>query len=168
MTRSISYRELTEIERKVLANETKQSPYIGFIHEDIWSRFGKMFVVSENKTFLGACAIVPLRDWAKIGPLFVLSRAQGQGLGKQLLTHVIKTTRNKNIYIGTPNPKVVHMANSFGFQKITFWQLPWAVKRYLFIYLFERMNWEYVVSSIRKKLTSKNFGYEYFVKYAPK
>lgn len=168
MTRSISYRELTESERKVLANETMQSPYIGFIHQRVWQQFGKVFVVSEHKKFLGICVTISLSRWIKIGPLFVLPQAQGKGLGRLLLTHVVKANRNKNIYIGTPNPKVMHMAYSFGFQKITFWQLPWAVKCYLFLYLFERMNWEYVVSSIRKKLTSKNFGYEYFVKYAPK
>ena len=168
MKASISHRFLTKEERAILAEETKQSPYIGFIHESVWQHFGKMFVIDRDQAVLGACATIALRGWIKIGPLIILSRAQGKGLGKQLLTRVVSASGKQNLYIGTPNPKVMHMARTLEFQQVNYLQLPGPVKYYLLHYLFERISGDYIFSSLRKKLRSKNWGYAFFIKYASK
>ncbi len=148
----------------MLAGETKQSPYIGYIKPQIWQEFSDVFIANHKGVLIGACVIVPLSGWVKIGPFIVMSSYQGKGVGKRLLTHVTTYFKNTNVYIGSSNPKVIQMASNLRFQNIGFVKLPREVKLYLISYLLQRASWEYIVDALRKKLTSKRFVYKYFIK----
>lgn len=163
MKEYITYRKLTDQEKQILERETKKSPHMGFIRRDVWTSFEKVFVLQNNIQLIGVCAPIRLRHWYKLGPVLVLSKFQGSGFGKKLLSHALNYFPHTNLYIGTPNPRVVSIVTKLGFVRVNGWVLPLEIKAYLLSYLFQRFSWEYITDAIQKKFTSHQWKYSYFV-----
>lgn len=163
MNEVITYRVLTIREQLILEAETKKSPYIGFIRHNVWDSFGKVFVLENKKQLIGVCVPVRLRHWCKLGPILVLSKFQGKGFGKILLSHAFNHFSNENLYIGAPNDRIVSIVTKLGFTKVRGLNLPIEIKTYLFSYLFQRFSLEYITDAIRKKFTTHRWKYSYFI-----
>ena len=163
----ITKRKLNEEEIDVIVHEQHAFPYLGFVHKDLWKQFRHTFVVTEHNTFVGVCAAFPLTDWTKLGPIVVRSKFHGKGYGKILLTHIVNYYRNRNVYIGSPNPTVWKIASSLGFEKTgNMFRVPVEIQFYLLSYLFTRFSLPYITDSIKKRLKTPHRKYYYFFKRA--
>ncbi len=162
----IKLRKLSITEIAQLIDDINKFPHLGFIGEESWNSFFDTYTVYLAGKFAGVCVVIQLRNWAKIGPIIVLEKYQGQGLGRKLLGFVVKQLNNKNIYIGSSNPKIQSIVMDLEFRQMKcFWLLPKEIKIYLIKYFFQRLNWKFVKDAVKKRIILEHRNYGYFVKY---
>lgn len=158
-------RKLTGEESGLLEQETKKSIDIGLIDKTMWNSFDELFVIGMTDMFIGACAIMYLHGWIKVGPIVILERFQGKGCGAKLLYHIVNRYKNKNIYIGSSNKKVQSIVKKLHFQtEHHFLKLPREIQLYLINYLVRRISWKFVIDALRKRLFIQRNTYLYFLK----
>ncbi len=165
MNTKIYKRPLQENEINILTNELRHFPHIGFINKKLWQAFQHTYIATIKGNFVGVCIVFPLKRWTKIGPLVIRQQYQGKGLGKTLLTHVVQDLDERNLFIGSSNPKVCAIAKALGFrQETSFLRIPFEIQYYLLSYLFTRFSFQYLLDAMRKKLRSGHWKYYYFLK----
>ena len=163
MKNTIAHRHLTDEERRTLAEVTHAFPHIGFISEAMWKKFGACYVITVDDKFAGVCAMVPLRSWLKLGPLIILEEFQGQGLGKQLIQHIVTQHAEEKLYIGSSNPAVANIVEKFHFYKEPRWfRLPRELQLYQITYFLERLSPTFLLDALRKQTQGKKGQYFFF------
>jgi GNAT superfamily N-acetyltransferase len=148
-------RNLTEIEISSLTEETKKSIHIGLIKPILWKKFKDIYVFEIDGELAGICAIFFLKKWIKIGPLLVLEKHQGKGVGKALLKKIVAKHPKSNLYIGSSNTKVKKIAICHEFKETEFIHLPFEIKIYLLSYIYNRFGIDYFIDAIKKKTKCK-------------
>ncbi len=165
MNLQFNKRPLQKHEIDILVKELRHFPHIGFINARLWRTFKHIYVATVGKNFVGVCVVFPLKRWTKIGPLVIRQQYQGKGLGKTLLTHVVQDLDERNLFIGSSNPKVCAIAKSLGFrQETSFLRIPFEIQYYLISYLFTRFSFQYLLDAMKKKFRSGHWKYYYFLK----
>lgn len=156
---------LTDTEIALLIEQMKNFPHVGLLSHEMWRKFDYVYVTRSNNRLIGACAVVKLHNWIKIGPVIILSKYHNKGYGKKLLTKIVNDFRRHNLYIGSSNPAVIKIVRLLGFKKINnFFKLPKEIKVYLIKYFLERLNINFLLDDIRKKLFLKRGNYSYFIR----
>lgn len=147
--------------------EMRKSPHVGLLTYNMWRKFNCVYVMRLSDKLVGVCAVVKLKNWVKIGPVIILSKYQGKGYGKKLLSKVITDFPDKNLYIGSSSPAVISIVKRLGFTRMkNFFGLPRKIKIYLVKYFLERLNLGFAVDDFRKKSFLHRDGYSYFVRYS--
>lgn len=160
-------RKITDKEAELLVHDIKFFPDLFYYSEAILLSLPVTCVVEVDGQFAGMCGLYEFITWIKIGPLVVLNRYQGLGLGRILLEHVVHAYSRKNLYTLSSNPRVQHVVQSLGFIKQN-WGLigiPWEVQRFLFKELISKVSLKFIKESIRKSFTYKRGEVCYFVRY---
>ncbi len=165
MSFTISRRLLRPSEIDILVHELHDYPDIGWISADGWKKFGKVFVATSEGRFVGVCVAISLPHWVKLGPFVIAGKFQERGYGRQLLRHIVNALSKYNLYIGSSNPAVGHLAMKCGFQrKNNFFSLPMEIKKYLIMYVFQRLNLTFVLDAVQKTFAEKRGKYFYYIK----
>ncbi|KKU88230.1 hypothetical protein A3A64_04980 [Candidatus Gottesmanbacteria bacterium RIFCSPLOWO2_01_FULL_48_11] len=161
----VAKRALRQNEINCLVKELWRLPHVGFINKRLWQTFKHIYVATHDGNFVGVCVVFPLKQWTKLGPLVICQKYQGKGFGKALLTHVVQNMDQRNLFIGSSNPKVCNIAEDLGFKKETsFFCVPSEIQRYLLSYIFTRFSFQYLLDAMKKKLRSGHWKYYYFLK----
>ncbi len=160
---NITKRPLHNPEIALLCQELHKFSEIGWLSPSGWKQFGPAYVATIGNRFVGVCNVVKLNGWTKIGPLVIIEKYQGKGLGKALLSFVVKNLQGDNLFIGSSNSKVVGITRGLKFKETVFWSLPTVIKLYLFRYFLDRLNIMFLVDAFRKRLHTRN-QYYYFIK----
>jgi GNAT superfamily N-acetyltransferase len=155
MPSRIIKRKLSENEISSLAEESRKSAHIGLIKPSLWKKFKDIYVAEDNEKLVGICAIFHLKNWIKIGPIIVLGKEQGKGIGKALISTIIQEYPKSNFYIGSSNPRVKSIASKCCFIPVSFLLLPFEIKIYLLSYIYQRLGVEYLVDGLKKKIMLK-------------
>lgn len=163
----IKTRFLKKDEIASLTEEVRHFPDLVYVSEHIW-RKKKAHVLEVDNRFAGVVVVYRFSGWVKLGPLVVLEKYQGKGLGKKLLKHAINRYKKSNILINSTNPKVGRIASSYGFKEIDgFLSLPLTVKLFLLKQLFEYLRIKTVFEALRKRLAGRRGKRSYFIRFSP-
>lgn len=161
----ISKQELKDEEIEILMHEMKSFPNVGMVPKDMWRQFGNVFVITRNRSLIGVCVVILLKNWVKLGPFIIRNKFQGKGYGKILLTHVVSDLKNKNLYIGSSNSVVGNIVQKLRFRSVkSFFQLPLEIKLYLLKYLFGRLNIGFLLDYFRKRFLIRKGKYQYYIR----
>jgi GNAT superfamily N-acetyltransferase len=127
-------------------------PNLAYVSPSRWQHFKKPYCLLIGDQLAGVCQVYEFNNWIKLGPLVLLAKHHGKGLGKILLGKIIDDHTRTNIFIASSNPAVIHIVESLGFQRIShYFLLPQEVKLFLFKQLIEHVNITFVREGIRKK-----------------
>ncbi len=164
---SVIKRPLSEKEIDLLTKEIAKFPHPAYFSKTDWQGADCIYLISFNNSLAGVCVAYNLGQWIKLGPLVILKKYQGRGLGKILLNKITKDYLNKNIYIGSHNPIVGRIVEKMGYKKrsiTSFMKLPKELIGYYFKFFLGRMNITCISEIIRKKFkfNDKNKYYFYF------
>lgn len=152
MSISIDRRRLTESEIRELVHDIRLYPNLMYVSPSRFRNLKNPYCISKNNHFAGVCGIYSFGTWIKLGPLALLRRYHGLGIGKKLLDTIISDHANTSVYIASSNPVVQHVVTSRGFKQIpNYVQLPYEVKRFLIKQLVEHLNINFLKESVRKK-----------------
>lgn len=166
MNISITKRGLTVKEIGILSKEIAHFPDLSLVDDKLWSRY-ETYVLTIDNRLAGICAVKKLEKFVKIGPIAVLEKYQGKGYGKLLFKSVVNRYKKYNIYIGSSNSRVKMMVKKAGFKKLeNFRSLPREIKIYLLKYLFDRMNIDFILDDLKKRLFYRKDKYWYFLSFA--
>lgn len=155
---TIIRRPLFISEIQTLMSELSDMPGLVYIDPSIWKSFQNPYVVLIEKQFAGVCQVYELGRWIKIGPIALLKKHQGHGIGKQLVARVMRDYPLKQIFLTTTNSALKKIAIMNKFRRIrSFFLLPIPIALFLIRQFFEYLR----VQSIReymKKIRDKNRG----------
>lgn len=166
MTISIVQRKLTSLEIKKLIKETKSFPDLIYVSSSHWHKFKKPYCLLVDNNFAGVCAIYDRRDFVKIGPLVILNKFSGKGLGKKMLQHVIQENKNKSLLITSSNQFVGKIVLALGFEKIpNAFLLTTNMRLFLVGQLFEYLNLQTIKEWLRKRKLSQRGKREFYLKF---
>ncbi len=117
-----AFRQLNEIWiRQYFALEAKDEEVLGDPLTHILRPGGQIMMAILDDRTVGCCALLPLKEGGfELGKMAVAEECRGQGLGKQLLSHVIGLARSlgaKRLYLETSTklPNAIHIYESQGF-----------------------------------------------------
>jgi GNAT superfamily N-acetyltransferase len=162
---SIIQRRLTDLEISELVNETQLFPNLIYISPNHWRRFTNPYCLLVDDHFAGVCTIHDHNNWVKIGPLVLLQRYHGKGLGKILLQHITQNNRNKSLFITSSNPAAQQIVNSLGFNKVSsIFSIPMRILILLAFQSVQYINIRLLSEGIRKKLRFQRGIREYYIK----
>lgn len=165
MSTSISRRRLTEKEITLLINDARIFPDIAYVSRTRWSRFAQPYIIEDNNVFVGVCAVYYFDKWIKLGPLEILKKFHGKGMGKRLLHRVVNDHNNHSIVLASSNPVVQHIAETLSFKNIPqFLSLPKIVQLFLLRQLIEHLNMSFFYEGIRKKFFLNRKNIKYYIK----
>lgn len=167
MAISIVRRMLTDPEITELVENIRLFPDLAYVSPKRWKHFTDPYCIIVNGHFAGICAIYTFNIWVKLGPLVLLKKYQGNGLGKKLLTNIFEDYHDKSIFIASSNPIVQHIAKTNKFTELSsFFSLPREIQSFLLKHLAEHMNTQFIVEGIRKKFFLQRGGTKFYVKLA--
>lgn len=165
MAITIVQRKLTESEITELVENVRLFPNLAYVSPSRWRHFTNPYCILVDGYFAGVCAIYSFKNWVKLGPLVILKKHQGKGLGKKLLHKIIHDHNDRSIFIASSNPVVQYIVTCFDFQQISsFFSLPKDVQLFLIRQLVEHLNIAFITESIRKKLFLRRSGIKFFGK----
>ncbi len=151
MSISIRRRSLTESEITRLVQDVRLFPDLAYVSPVRWRRLIDPYVLEVDRVFAGVCGVYNFNQWIKLGPLVVLEKYHGNGLGKLLLKTIIDDHSAVSVFITSTHPAVQHVMESFGFQHVSsFFSLPKEVKRLLIRQITEHMNILFLYEALRK------------------
>lgn len=161
----IKRRSLTDLEITELIQDYRLFPHAPYVSRARWRRFSDPYIIEVESKFVGICVVYKFGQWIKLGPLGILNKYQGKGLGKYLLRKIINDHKNTSIFIASSNPSVKHIIESFGFEiKPNFLSLPKELKFFLFKQIFEHLNFSFFIEGIRKKFFLLRKDVKYYIK----
>ncbi|MFH0773240.1 MAG: GNAT family N-acetyltransferase [bacterium] len=167
--RAITVRKLKEWEIDSLIQEIDKFPQPAYISKDRWKGFDCIYTVALDNNLAGVCVVIYLGTWIKLGPLIVFEKYQGKGLSTLLLNRITEDFKDKNIYIGSFNPRVGKVAEKLGFMKLSqndFMHLPKEIKLYHIKYWLECINFNILSALIKKRFRFKDGNaYSFYLKY---
>ena len=160
-------RRLTDYEIDKLICDIKFYPDLTYVSKNHWKRIKTLLVLEEEHQFAGVCAVYEFRGWIKIGPLVLLNDFHGKGYGKLLVSKVLNSYHDKNIFAASTNPIVKSLLLKLHFANIdSFMSIPFEVKLFLFKQMIEYFNIPLVSEAIRKRITTKRGAFSYYIKYS--
>jgi len=161
----ITRRQLTSSEIKQLISNIKKFTTLTFVSHRCWQSYRCIYVIEYNKKIAGACAIIDLKNWVKLGPIVILDKYQGKGYGKKLLARIVSDHLHKNIYIGSPNYRIWKIVNDLGFKRIYgFYCLPIKIIFHYIVNIEDWINIIFLKEFVRKLFMKKMSPYYLFVK----
>lgn len=164
MNISIKRRRLTETEMDQLIVDTTLFPHIAYVSKNRWRRMKIPYCLMVGGQFAGVCGIYSFDKWIKIGPLVLLQKYHGLGLGKHLFKVIFDDHKKTSIFITSSNPAVHQIMSSFDFQELpSFFSIPFKVKMFLIRQLTEHLNFSVAKEGIRKMFLPKGKR-KYFLK----
>lgn len=162
---SIIRRNLTESEIKSLINDIRLYPNLAYVSPARFRHLSKPYCVSVDGCFAGICGIYSFDTWIKLGPLVLLHRFHGLGVGRKLLDKIITDHKKTSIYIASSNPAVQHIITSHAFKQIpSYFQLPNKVKLFLLSQLVEHFNLNFLKEGLRKKFFQRRGETKFYVR----
>ena len=113
-----------------IITETKHFPNQIYVGPKTWASFDGHYCAYVDNNFSGILAVNRFSNWVKLGPLVVLSRYHGKGIGTKLVKTAIKEeNKHKQIYLASANPAVWKIVGKLCFvQYKNISDLPWSVK----------------------------------------
>ncbi len=163
----IKIRFLKKDEIASLTEDVKHFPDLVYVSERVW-RKRKAHVLEIGNRFAGVVVVYRFNGWVKLGPLVVLGKYQGKGLGKKLLKHAIDRYKKSNILITSTNPKVGRIASLHGFKEMGgLLSLPLVVKLFLLKQFLEYLGIKTVFEALRKRLAGRRGKRLYFIRFSP-
>lgn len=166
MNVSIVRRKLTPPEIFELIENIRLFPNLAYVSPRRWKQFINPYCLLLDGHLAGVCQIYSFNKWIKLGPLVLLAKHQGKGLGKLLLTKIITNHKNRHIFIVSSNPKVQHIIECNNFQRISdYFSLPKEVQLFLIKQLIEHLNLLFLIEIIRKKLFSTRGETRLYIKH---
>ncbi len=167
MAISIVRRKLTESEIRGLINDIRLYPNLAYISPTRFHHLTRPYCVSVDGRFSGICGVYSFDTWIKLGPLVLLQRFHGKGIGRKLLDTIISDHKNMSIYIASSNSAVQHIITSHNFKQIpSYFQLPHEVKLFLLRQLIEHLNLNFLTEGLRKKCFQRRGEIKFYVKLA--
>ena len=162
----IKTRFLKKNEVTSLTDEVRYFPDLIYVSEHIWEK-RKVHILEVNNRLAGVVVVYRFSSWVKLGPLVVLEKYQGKGLGKKLFKYAINRYKKSNILISSTNSKVGKIASLYGFKDIGgFISLPLTVKFFLLKQLFEYLRLKTIFEALRKRLAGRRGKRLYFIKFS--
>lgn len=119
-----------------LVEEVKTTPFIGvFSLEELEAlqQAGTIRYFYDEDGLAGFAAWVNIgTDWVEIGPIYAALSHRAKGIGNVLADFIVEHNllQGRNIYGVTKNEIVKKMFRRHGFSQISFWRLPFSLKRY--------------------------------------
>ena len=119
-----AFRELNEAWIvEYFAIEPKDREVLGDPVEHIIRPGGEIVMAILDNRAVGCCALLPTADGFELGKMAIAEECRGQGLGKQLVAHVIERARErgaKRLYLesSTKLPNAIHVYESQGFRHL--------------------------------------------------
>ncbi len=165
MSISITRRNLTVPEINELVSDIRLYPDLTYVSSSRFRHLTEPYCVSIDGFFAGICGIYSFDTWIKLGPLVLLHRFHGLGVGRKLLDKIITDYKNTPIYIASSNPVVQHIITSHDFKQIpSYFNLPNEVKLFLVKQLVEHLNWNFLKESTRKKFIQRRGDIKFYVR----
>lgn len=158
-------RPLLNKEINLLIADIKLFPDLVYVGRKKWLSFKNIYVAEKERDLLGVCVIYELKNWIKLGPLVVLKKHQGKGIGKTLIKKIVKDLKEKNIFITSSNPLVKKIALSMDFEVRSFFSLPYGIKLFLIKQLIEYVGLTFFIETLRKKIIFNKKSYLFFIKH---
>lgn len=147
--------------------DTRLFPHVAYVSRARWRRFTNPYIIEVDSKFTGVCAVYTFDNWIKLGPLVLLQKYHGKGLGKKLLLNIINDYNKTSIFMASSNPAVQHIIKSYNFQLFSsFLSLPMEVQMFLFRQLVEHLNVSFVLEGIRKKFFLKRLEIKFYARFA--
>lgn len=160
-------RFLNDKEIEALTKDIYDFPDLIYVGKNVW-RKKRVHVIEVAHRFAGVLVDYHFGRWVKLGPVVILKKYQGKGLGKTLLKRVIGKYKNKNLSLNTTNPHIKRIAIKLGFKETPgYFYLPLSVKVFLIKQLFDYLGIINIKEAVRKKLTAPRNNRSYFLKYSP-
>lgn len=163
MTITIAKRSLTSREIATIAIDIENFPDLAFVKPELLTSFSDVLVAEVDGEFAGFCAADEYRGLRKLGPIAVMRKYQGTGVGKELMKKIVETSRGKRTYLGTSNYKAKAFFRKLGAKEYgSIFQVPreilWATVHFLSGYWSVR----YVYEGLRKRLKYGRGKYTFF------
>ena len=129
---TIKVEKLESSKRQLLSEAIKDTIHIVYFKDTSWDRL-VLNSVYVNKEFAGVCGIDVINSsWAKVGPVIVLSKFRGKGLGKLMIDYVLKDYKDRNLFIHSSNPAMIRIIEKTTFKKLnSALEVPLRVSVYL-------------------------------------
>jgi hypothetical protein len=119
-----------------LVEEVKTTPFIGiFTLEELHAlqAAGSIRYFYDEDGLAGFAAWVNIgNEWVEIGPIYAAISHRAKGIGNVLADFVVEYNieQGRKVYGVTKNDIVKKMFRRHGFSQMSFWQLPFILKRY--------------------------------------
>lgn len=164
MAKTIKIQRLTPQRIKQLVAETKNFPSLIYVSPIHWLKFHTVYQAELDGHFAGACALITYQpSWLKIGPIALLSKYQGLGLGRKLLTKIVTDHSHHNLLIFSSNPRIHQLCLSLKFKPVSFWQLPYSIWLAILSELLHHLSLKYILDSIKKNMSGDRKSLKFFV-----
>lgn len=114
------------------------------------------YIIEYNGASAGMCGVYLDNAWIKIGPLVLLSRFQGLGLSRKIITAVMRDFSKQNMLILSSHVKVQHIIGTLGFEKLqSLGDIPLPFKIFLCRQLITLVSPTLILEKIRKSVFLK-------------
>ncbi|MCA9385517.1 GNAT family N-acetyltransferase [Candidatus Dojkabacteria bacterium] len=133
-----------------LISAIKRDPDVVFISRYKWSGYKDMYVVEQNKQFIGCCILKFYEDWIKLGPLVLLPQARGKGIGTKLVCKMEHDLKDTNLFCTSTNTRIHKILDSLGFEEIEPKRSPCKIRSILLKEFLEYLSFRSVFEGIRK------------------
>lgn len=145
--------------------DIKSFPDLVYVSPRRWETMPTPYVIEFDSYFAGVCGVYEVGDWVKFGPLVILTKYQGQGLGKALFTEVLSRYSHKNVFIASSNRIVQKLALQTHFERVrSILGLPREIQILLLNQLLIIMDKKLILDLLRKHSTLQHKTLEYFVR----
>lgn len=150
----------------MLMNELPHTPGLVYIDPSIWKSFQNPYVVLVEEQFAGVCQVYELGRWIKIGPIALLKKHQGHGIGKQLVARIIRDYPLKQIFLTTTNSALKKIAIMNKFRRVrSFFLLPIPIALFLIRQFFEYLRIQSISEYLRKTKNKDRGEMCFFILY---
>lgn len=158
-------RSPTNEEALSLHQAVRQSKHIISFPLEKWASSQDVYVAeNEQGEMVGACIVSRTGPYYKLGPLAIVKKHQGKSFGKNVIGQIIEKYPQRSFVVGSSNPKVVSIANRFGFREVKYRQVFLSMRLYLLKYLLSVISFSYLMEGVEKNLLQKRGRYRVFVR----
>lgn len=159
-------RFLTNAEIGILNKEVLNFSHLIYVAPWIWKK-QPVETAEVDGRLAGVLVVYRFDNWIKLGPMAILKKYQGRGLGKCLLRKALSKSKERNIFINSTNPLVEKIALSHGFKEINgFLLLPNKIRIFLVKQAFDYITLKNFLEIMRKMLGMPRGKRKYFIKYS--
>lgn len=120
----LTRRGLQREEAEIISKEIARTPNIvGYLPRELL-KLDDAIIIESQAEIAGVLAYIEADKFIDLKLMLVREKYRGKGYASQLFHDFMKTVPNKPICTVTKNPAIVHLLQTAGFKKVTFWQLP--------------------------------------------
>ncbi|HNQ31015.1 MAG TPA: GNAT family N-acetyltransferase [Candidatus Woesebacteria bacterium] len=163
-TITITQRQLIASEALLVELEMPSYPDLTYVSAKRLLTLPHVYVVEVGGVFAGLCGVYKMKEWVKIGPLAVLTKFHRHGLGKALISQIVKDFSNEKILILSSNKIVQRIVLALGFKQLNNYHvIPWYFRTYLFKQFLRFINIKLIVEKVRKSIAFKPKSLHWYV-----